>query len=111
LVLAARVVLDPGVNRYYTAGIAVGALVWDVAGSRLRFPWWCAATLLVLFASRWPHLPTRVHASLTLGFFLAAVTFLVLWPPAGVSRSPMPRDPPPGIRSGAGQDRSITLTA
>lgn len=111
LVLAARVVLDPGVNRYYTAGIAVGALVWDVAGSRLRFPWWCAATLLVLFASRWPHLPTRVHASLTLGFFLAAVTFLVLWRPAGESRLPMPPDPPSGIRSGASQGGSITLTA
>ncbi len=110
LVMAARVVLDPGVNRYYIAGIAVGALIWDVVGSRLRQPWWCAATL-VLFASRWHHLPTRIHASLTLGFFLAAVTFLVLWPPAGASRLPMPRDPPPGIRSGASQDRTITLTA
>jgi hypothetical protein len=82
VVVAARLVLDPGVNRYYTAGAAVGALLWDLAGSKERFPWWSAVTCVALFASRFHHLPTRVHASLTLGYFIAAVVLLALRPAA-----------------------------
>lgn len=38
--VGARVVLDPGVYAYYTAGILVGALMWDTLGLRLPIPLW-----------------------------------------------------------------------
>jgi hypothetical protein len=80
--VAARVALDPATWSYYTAGLVLGALAWDVLATRRTIPVWtllmfialaesavvlddpnqrglarliaCAATLLVL-------LPRRVH--------------------------------------------------
>jgi hypothetical protein len=86
LVVAARIVLDPGVNRYYLAGLAVGAVLWDVAGSRRRFPYWTSSMALALFASRWRHLPTDVHSSLTLTFCLLVMVLLALRPANGLRR-------------------------
>jgi hypothetical protein len=80
LVVAARVVLDPGTNIYYTAGVAVGALLWDVVGSQMRLPWWSAATVVTLFASRWIPVSGRTHGWLTLAFFVVTVGALALAP-------------------------------
>jgi hypothetical protein len=77
LAVAARLALDPGTNRYYAAGAVVGALVWDLAGSRLRFPWWTAAAAVSLFASRSIPLPSAVHGWITLAYCLAAVLLLI----------------------------------
>lgn len=38
--VGARVVLDPGVYAYYTAGILLGALLWDTLGLRRPLPLW-----------------------------------------------------------------------
>lgn len=38
--VGARVVLDPGVYAYYTAGILLGALLWDTLGLRKPLPLW-----------------------------------------------------------------------
>lgn len=49
----ARIALDPGVHGYYTAGVMVGALLWDLLGSRRPAPIWslisfCALNLVAL---------------------------------------------------------------
>jgi len=48
--VGARIALDPGVYGYYTAGVLLGALLWDLLGSRRPVPLWtllCGATLAV----------------------------------------------------------------
>jgi hypothetical protein len=47
LCVGARVALDPGVHGYYTAGVMVGALIWDTIGARRPWPFW---SLLCIFA-------------------------------------------------------------
>jgi hypothetical protein len=78
LAVAARIALDPGTNRYYAASMVVGALIWDMAGSSLVFPWWSAGAALVLFASRWLPLPPAAHGWLTLAYCLACLATLFL---------------------------------
>ena len=85
LVVAARIALDPGPNRYYAAGAALGALVWDLVGSRSRWPWWTVATLLVLFGTRYLPLAPAWHGTITLVFCLSCL--LVLWAPATSGRA------------------------
>ncbi|MEV6849293.1 hypothetical protein [Actinoplanes sp. NPDC051411] len=87
LAVAARIALDPGTNRYYAAGAVVGALVWDLAGSRLRFPWWTAAAALSLFASRSIPLPAAIHGWITLTYCLATVFLLVPRQPTDYGRT------------------------
>jgi hypothetical protein len=74
LAVAARIALDPGANKYYAAGIAVGALVWDVAGSTWRWPWWTAGAMVTLYVSRWIPMPALAHGWLTLAYCLACAT-------------------------------------
>jgi hypothetical protein len=45
--VGARIALDPGVHGYYTAGVMVGALIWDTIGARRPWPFW---SLLCIFA-------------------------------------------------------------
>ncbi len=45
--VGARIALDPGVHGYYTAGVMVGALIWDTIGARRPWP---LASLLCIFA-------------------------------------------------------------
>jgi hypothetical protein len=71
IAVAARITLDPGTNWYYIAGLVVGAAVWDVIGSRSRFPWWTVIAYVGLFAIRWIPIPPPVHGWLTLAYFLA----------------------------------------
>lgn len=77
VVVASRLVLDPGTNRYYVAGLAVGAAVWDLLGARTARPWWSAAACLGLFTSRSFGLPPTTYGVLTLCFFLAACLLAV----------------------------------
>ncbi|WP_406830681.1 hypothetical protein ABEG17_17040 [Pedococcus sp. KACC 23699] len=72
LVLASRLALDPGTNRYYTAGLAAGALLWDVAGSRHRWPWWSATVVLFLHVARWFHALDPLHGPALVVFAVAA---------------------------------------
>jgi hypothetical protein len=71
LAVAARIVLDPGTNLYYPAGLVVGAVLWDVLGSPLGQPWWTAAAALALFVGRGVPMPPSAHGWLTLAYFLA----------------------------------------
>ncbi|MBR7829311.1 hypothetical protein KDK95_23590 [Actinospica sp. MGRD01-02] len=38
--VGARIALDPGVYGYYTAGVLLGALIWDLLGHRRPMPLW-----------------------------------------------------------------------
>jgi hypothetical protein len=71
IAVAARIMLDPGTNWYYIAGLVVGAAVWDVIGSRSRFPWWTVVAYVGLFAIRWLPLPPWIHGWLTVAYFVA----------------------------------------
>jgi hypothetical protein len=85
LAVAARIVLDPGTNKYYVAGLVVGAALWDVLGSRARLPWWTATACLGLFTARWVPMPDSGHGWLTLTYATACAT-LALVPARGAGR-------------------------
>jgi hypothetical protein len=99
LVVVARIVLDPGANRYYTAGVAVGALLWDVLGSRSNLPWWSTGTVFGVFASRWVPMSGPVHGWLTLGLFVVTAAAFALAPvPARPDPAAYPAVPEPVLR-------------
>ncbi|MET7403011.1 hypothetical protein ABZS66_56980 [Dactylosporangium sp. NPDC005572] len=80
LAVAARIVLDPGTNRYYVAGVVVGAALWDVLGTRggrSWLPWWTATAWIALFTARFVPMPDAAHGWLTLAYVLACAGILV----------------------------------
>ncbi|WP_426502896.1 glycosyltransferase 87 family protein [Dactylosporangium sp. McL0621] len=87
LAVASRLVLEPGGNKYYIAGVVVGTVIWDFAGSRHDMPWWTLAACLSLFTARWIPMPDAVHGWLLVGLFLAAGSIL-LGAPRPVPESP-----------------------
>jgi hypothetical protein len=98
LAVAARIALDPGTNRYYAAGAVVGAVVWDLAGSRSRIPWWTAGAAVSLFASRWIPMPPAWHGWITLAYCVSCTALLVPdRPRAGQAKIPT------AVRPGADQ--------
>jgi hypothetical protein len=113
LVVAARVVLDPGTYTYYVAGLAVGAIVWDQLGTRRTTPWWTWTTTVALFASRWLPMSPWWHGWINLGFFLLCVIVVVVGPPYRWQiparhrrrRAPAPDDTPERALVGAGLPR------
>jgi hypothetical protein len=78
VVVATRLVLDPGTNMYYPGGLVAGALLWDIVGSARTVPRWTAAAASALFVARYAPLPPSVNGWLTLAFFLACVGFVVV---------------------------------
>jgi hypothetical protein len=84
--IAARVVLDPGTNHYYAAGIVVAAAAWDVAGSRGSFPWWTAISSAGLFFARSLPLPPAANGIALIVFFGAVCVLAAL--PRRERRSP-----------------------
>jgi hypothetical protein len=46
--IGARIALDPGVYSYYTAGVLLGALLWDMLGMRWPVPLWTLLSGLAL---------------------------------------------------------------
>jgi hypothetical protein len=91
VVMATRLALDPSTNRYYTAGLAVGALLWDLSGSPRRWPWWSLVVLLGLHAASWVPALDPLHGPALVAFAVAA-TASVLWRHADARREV----PPPG---------------
>jgi hypothetical protein len=78
LVMASRVALDPGTNRYYTAGLAAGALLWDLTGSRRRRPWWSLTVLPGLHLARWLPALDPLHGPAVVAFAVAAAASVLL---------------------------------
>ena len=77
LVMASRLALDPSSNRYYTAGLVAGALLWDVTGSRRTWPWWSLTVVLGLHFARWFPALDPLHGPAMLAF-AAVATLTVL---------------------------------
>ncbi|MEV4137168.1 hypothetical protein AB0J72_33970 [Dactylosporangium sp. NPDC049742] len=77
LAVASRLVLEPGGNKYYLAGILVGTVIWDWAGSRATLPWWTMSSCFGLFVSRFVPMPDRLHGWLLVVFFAAVCTLLL----------------------------------
>jgi hypothetical protein len=46
--VGARIALDPGVHGYYTPGIMMGALLWDLLGTRRPLPTWTVISFFAL---------------------------------------------------------------
>ncbi|HUY44882.1 MAG TPA: glycosyltransferase family 87 protein [Streptosporangiaceae bacterium] len=61
--IAARILLDPGVYAYYTAGALLGTIVVDLVVTRWRLPWTTAAAAALLYAARFTHklIPFNLH--------------------------------------------------
>jgi hypothetical protein len=79
--VGARIALDPADHGYYTAGVLVGALLWDLVGTRRPIPLWTVTSFAAL---------TLVHAVtkdgallglLRLGLVLAFTAAILLGPP------------------------------
>ena len=89
---ATRLALDPQVYSYYTAGVLLGAIIWDIQVRPGRtVPVWTWTVFGALFGSRYlPLAPT------TLGVLRLSVCLIVivcaLWAPGLLARiSPQPR--------------------
>lgn len=52
LATGARVLLDPEVYGYYTAGVLLGAVAYDLIASRSRWPWATIAGVVMLYLAR-----------------------------------------------------------
>ncbi|GAA4259432.1 hypothetical protein GCM10022255_084010 [Dactylosporangium darangshiense] len=92
LAVASRLVLEPGGNKYYIAGVVVGTIIWDFAGSRHDVPWWTLSACLALFVARWIPMPNPVRGWLLVALFAAACSLLL-----GRRRPASP--PPRGVAS------------
>ncbi|WP_433179444.1 hypothetical protein [Actinoallomurus sp. CA-150999] len=95
LATAARILLDPEVYSYYTAGVLLGAVAFDLIATRWRGPWLTTGGLLVLHVARLAgHLiPISLHA---LGVLRVAYVIAVV----GVVLLPGRRDRRGGYRRG-----------
>ena len=72
-----RLLLDPGVHRYYTAGFVIGALLVEDRIRPGRTPWFTAVAAIVLETTALPDAPlgpARVARLVVLLFALAAAT-------------------------------------
>jgi hypothetical protein len=92
---AGRIALDPGVHGYYTPSILVGALLWDLLGSRRPVPIWtivsfCALNLVPLVTTN-----DHVRGEFRL-YVITAFTLAILAGPARWAWRPAPA----GVRAG-----------
>nr|BFE60068.1 hypothetical protein GCM10020063_045940 [Dactylosporangium thailandense] len=83
LTVASRLVLEPGGNKYYIAGVVVGTIIWDFAGARHTLPWWTMSASFGLFVARWIPMPAVLHGWLLVALFVAACALLLGRSPAG----------------------------
>jgi hypothetical protein len=77
IAVALRLGIDPNVYPYYTTGLLVGAVIWDLLGSRYRVPLLTAATFVALYWSTFWSLSAHTDAVVRLVFVLT-VPFVVI---------------------------------
>ena len=87
--MAVRLALDPGTHRYYTAGIVVFVLVWELLSRRWTVPVVSIATALALQLPHDRHWPAAEAGAVRLA------TFLVVLALALVISGPTPTDADP----------------
>ncbi len=90
--VAARILLDPGVYAYYTAGALLGTIVVDLVVARWRLPWATATAALLLYVARFTHrlIPFSLHqlGELRLVFAIALPVAVLGIPGWWVARRP-----------------------
>jgi len=100
----ARIVLDPAAHSYYTPDVMVGALLWDLLGSKRPYPLWTITSFAAL------NLAPRVIGSLAaqgtirlalVAAFTVATLALPASPPPGTVESYATGSPPRQTRRGA----------
>jgi hypothetical protein len=79
--VGARIALDPAVHGYYTAGVLLGALIWDLLGARRPVPFWTLVSYAALDL-----VPLLTHDPAVRGAFrlyvVVAFTLAILLGPA-----------------------------
>jgi len=97
--VGARIALDPADHGYYTAGLLLGALLWDVLGTRRPVPLWTVTSFIAL---------TAVHAVTNDSALLGQIRLcLVIAYTAVILFSPQPPATAIGRDSGRGPRRSL----
>jgi len=103
--VGARIALDPGVHGYYTAGVLVGAMIWDTIGARRPWPLWSLLSILALSGVPVVTRDPQILGDMRLAIVLAFTTVLLLCPASWVRQTghgPWPRT------SGPVRFRSVT---
>ncbi|WP_051450466.1 hypothetical protein [Actinospica robiniae] len=86
--VGARVALDPGVYGYYTAGVLLGALLWDLVGSGLWMPIWTVASGAVLAATPLLISDAALRGQMRLSLVIAFTCALLFGPTASSTHTP-----------------------
>jgi hypothetical protein len=92
----ARIALDPGTHGYYTPGLLVGALLWDLVGTRRPVPVWtllsyCALNLITVIT---PH--GYLRGDVRFGLVAAFTAVIMLGPRRWCWQPPGPELEQPG---------------
>lgn len=87
MVLAVRMLLDPGAYPYYTAGLVLATVLVDVAWRRTRWPWVSMGVVVGLYAVRYlgPLTPTNEVLGWLRAATLPGVVVVALGPPLRMS--------------------------
>jgi hypothetical protein len=94
--VGARIALDPADWGYYTAGVLVGALLWDLVGMRRPIPLWTVTSFAALTAVHAVTKDSTVLGLLRLSLVIAFSAVILLGPPW---RSRVPGAVHPGLAS------------
>jgi hypothetical protein len=77
--VAWRVALDPATWPYYWAGVVLGALVFDLLGTRSTIPYWTAIAFVVVASAEELGIDGAGRAVLRIAFAVAVLA-VALWP-------------------------------
>lgn len=78
--VGARIALDPADHGYYTAGILLGALLWDLLGTRRPVPVWTVTSFAALTAVHAVTHDSALLGQLRLGLVIAFTAAILLYP-------------------------------
>jgi hypothetical protein len=78
--VGARIALDPADHGYYTAGVLLGALLWDVLGTRRPVPLWTVTSFAALTAVHAITKDSALLGQLRLGLVIAFTVAILLAP-------------------------------
>jgi hypothetical protein len=79
--VGARIALDPADWGYYTAGVLVGALLWDLVGMSRPIPLWTVTSFAALTAVHAITTDNALLGLLRLGLVIAFTAVILLGPP------------------------------
>jgi hypothetical protein len=79
----ARIALDPGVHKYYTPEVMVGALLWELVGMRRPLPVWTVTAFATLNLDQLVISDPAVQGAIRLAVVLAFTVAVLLAPARG----------------------------